>query len=44
MPETLKLPVSIERRISRNKNGENVPCQENLELVLVHCNIVNSDS
>ena len=39
MPETLKLPVSIKRRISRNKNGENVPHLQNIELVLVRYSI-----
>ena len=31
------------KRISTNKNGENVPHIWITELVLVHCNIVNND-
>ena len=37
-PETMKLLGSAE-----NKNGENVPRLEVVELVLVHCNLVNND-
>ena len=28
---------------NKDKNGENVPHLENVELVLVHCNLVNND-
>ena len=41
--ETMKLPASVESKITRNKNGENVPHLEVAELVLVHCNLVNYD-
>ena len=32
-----------EYKINKDKNGENVSCLEILEVVLVHCNIVNND-
>ena len=40
MPETMKLLGSAESKITKDKNGENV---EVMELVLVHCNLVNND-
>ena len=42
-PETMKLLGSIESKISKDKNDENVPHSEITELVLVHCNLVNND-
>ena len=42
-PETMKLLGSTESKITKNKNGENVPHLEVVELVLVHCNLVNKD-
>ena len=42
-PETMKLLGSMESKITKNKNGENVPHLEIVELVLVHCNLVNND-
>ena len=42
-PETMKLLGSNENKITKNKNGENVPHLEITEIVLVHCNIVNND-
>ena len=42
-PETLKLLGSTESKITKDKNGENVPHLEKVELVLVHCNLVNND-
>ena len=41
--ETMKLLGSAESKITKNKNGENVPHLEDVELVLVHCNLVNND-
>ena len=41
-PET-KLLGSTKNKITEDKNGENVPHLEIMELVLVHCNIVNND-
>ena len=39
----MKLLGSTERRITKSKNGENVPHLEVVELVLVHFNLVNND-
>ena len=43
MPETMKLLGSNEGKITKDKNGENIPNLEITEVVLVHCNIVNND-
>ena len=40
---TIKLLGSTENKITKDKNGENVPHLEITEVVLVHCNIVNND-
>ena len=42
-PETKKLLGNTESKITKDKNGENVPHLEIVELVLVHCNLVNND-
>ena len=42
-PETMKLLGSTESKITKDKNGENVPHLEVVELVLVHCNLVKND-
>ena len=42
-PETMKLLGSTESKITKDKNGENVPHLEIVELVLVQCNLVNND-
>ena len=34
---------ATKNKITKNKNGENVPHLEITEVVLVHCNIVNND-
>ena len=34
---------STENKITKDKNGENVPHLEITEVVLVHCNIINND-
>ena len=39
--ETMKLLGSTENKITKDKNGENVPHLEITEVVLVHCNMVN---
>ena len=41
IPETMKLLGSTESKITREKDGENVPHLEIIELVLVHCNLFN---
>ena len=40
--ETMKLLGSTENKITKDKNGENVPHIEITEVVLVHCNLVNN--
>ena len=42
-PETMKLLGSTENKITKDKNGKNVPHLEITEVVLVHCNIVDND-
>ena len=42
-PETMKLLGSTENKITKDKNGENVPHLEITEVVLVHCDIVSND-
>ena len=39
----MKLLGSTENKTTKDKNGENVPHLENMEVVLVHCDIVNND-
>ena len=41
--ETMKLLGSTENKITKDKNGENMPILEITEIVLVHCNIANND-
>ena len=40
--ETMKLLGSTSSIISEDKNSENVPRLENVEVILVHCNLVNN--
>ena len=40
--ETMKLLGSTKDTIDADKNSENVPRSENVEVVLVHCNLVNN--
>ena len=42
-PETMKLLGSAKSKITKDKNGENVPHLEITEAVLIHCNIVYND-
>ena len=39
----MKLFGSNKRKITKDKNGENVPNLEVMEVALVHCNIVNNN-
>ena len=39
----MKLFGSTKSKITKDKNGENVPYLEITEIVLIHCNIVNND-
>ena len=43
MPEAMKLFGSTKSKVTKNKNGENLPHLEITDVVLVHCNIVNND-
>ena len=42
-PETMKLLASTENKIMKDKNNENVHHLQMIEVLLVHCNIVNND-
>ena len=42
-PETMKLLGSTKSKITKDKNGENVSHLEIVELVLIHCNLVNNN-
>ena len=41
--ETMKLLGSTKNKVTKDKNGENVPHTEITEVILVHCNMVNND-
>ena len=41
-PETTKLLGSTKSKITKDKNGENVPHLEITDIVLIHCNIANN--
>ena len=43
MPETMKLLGSDKNKITKDKNGENVPNLEITEVILVHSNTVNNN-
>ena len=40
-PETMKLLGSTKKDVDKDKDGEDVPKLESVEVVLVHCNSVN---
>ena len=42
-PETMKLLGNTKKDADQNKNGENVPKLEFVDVVLVNCNLVNND-
>ena len=44
IPETMKLLGSTESKITKDKNGENVPHLEIAESILIHCNLVQQNS
>ena len=39
----MKLLGSIKKDVDSNKNSEDVPKLESVEVVLVHCNLVKND-
>ena len=41
--ETMQLLGSTKNKITKDKNGENVPHLEITKVILVHCNMVNND-
>ena len=41
--EKMKLLGSTKNKITKDKNGENIPHLEITEVIVVHCNIVNND-
>ena len=40
--ETIKLLGSTKSKITKDKNGENIPYLEIAEVVLIHCNVVDN--
>ena len=41
-PETMKLLGSTKSKITKDKNGKNLPYLEITEVVLIHCNVVSN--
>ena len=42
-PETMKLLGSTKNKITKDRNGKNLPHLEITNVVLVHCNIAHND-
>ena len=42
-PETRNVLGSTKSKINKDENGENIPYLEIIEVVSIHCNIVNND-
>ena len=42
-PETMKLLESTKNNVNQDKDGEDVPKLESVEVVLMHCNLVNNN-
>ena len=42
MPETIKLLESTKSKITKDENGENLPCLEITEVELMRCNILTT--
>ena len=42
-PETMKLSGSSKKDVDKDKDGENVPKLESVEVFLVHCNLVKNE-
>ena len=42
-PETMKLLGSTKKDVDQGKDGKDVPKLESVEVVLVHCNLVNNN-
>ena len=43
MPETMELLGSTKSKITKDQNGKNLPHLEFTEVVLIYCNIFNTD-
>ena len=43
-PETMNLLGSTKKVVDQDKNDENVPKLDSVEVVLVHCNLVKNDN
>ena len=43
IPETMKLLGSTKKVVEKDKNGENVPKLQSVEVVLAHCSLVKND-
>ena len=41
-PETMRLSGSAKKDVDKDKDGEDVPKLESVEVVLVHCNLGNN--
>ena len=42
-PDTMKLVESTKKYVDQDKNGDDVPKLESIEVVLEHCNLVNNN-
>ena len=42
-PETMRLLGSGKKEVAKDKDGENVPKLDPIEIVWVHCNLVKND-
>ena len=42
-PETMKLLGSGKKDVGKDKDGENVPKLESVEVAIVHCNLFKND-
>ena len=42
-PEAMKLLVSTKKYVDSDKNRENIPKLESVEVALVHCNLFKND-
>ena len=42
-PETMRLLGNTKKDVDQDKDGENVSKSESVEVVLVHCNLVNNN-
>ena len=42
-PETMRLLGSTKKVVDKDKNGENLPKLESVEVISVHCNLVKND-